>query len=229
MRIHCFQHVPFEGMGVISSWCLQHNFKIQYTQFYKDYEFPNIEDIDLLIIMGGSMGVYDESQYSWLKQEKLFIKSAIDNGKKIMGICLGAQLIASVLGANVYKNNEKEIGWFPLQYSKEAVSLGFSGSLNEDNFVFHWHGDAFELPPNAISIGSSKATACQGFIYDDRVVGLQYHLEVDNNYILDLVEHGRGELTEGKYIQSKNDITNTLSYYEYCHSLMFKILTYLMT
>ncbi len=227
MHIHCFQHIPYEGLGVIKTWCDVQGYKISYTRFFTEYKFPELEDIDMLIIMGGPMGVYDEKQFPWLIDEKLFIKNALDNGKKILGICLGAQLLAGVLGAKVFVNKEKEIGWFPIQYSDEAIDLDFCSASGGEDVVFHWHGDAFELPPNAQSIGKSAATDCQGFIYGDRVVALQYHLEMDKNSVLELLHYGKDELLRGKYIQSEKDIREAYSYFEYCHSALHKILDYL--
>lgn len=104
LRIHCFQHVAYEDLGCILHWITQHNHQINYSKFFEDFTLPDVEDFDWLIVMGGPMGVYDEETFSWLKDEKKVIKQAVEQGKTVIGICLGSQLIANVLGSNVTKN-----------------------------------------------------------------------------------------------------------------------------
>jgi len=111
LRIHYLQHVSFEGLGSIAEWVTSNGHELTSTQFFINSYLPEPADIDWLIIMGGPMGVYDEDKYEWLTAEKQFIKKAIDAGKTVIGICLGAQLIAKVLGAKVYPNQKRAIGW----------------------------------------------------------------------------------------------------------------------
>src|SRR4030042_2732255 len=106
LRIHCFQHVDYEDMGCIKEWCHTNGHQITCTKFYKGDSLPDTKDFDWLIIMGGPMGVYEDEKYSWLSGEKTAIKEAIEQNKTVIGICLGSQLIADVLGARVYKNRE---------------------------------------------------------------------------------------------------------------------------
>ena len=108
MRLHYFQHEPFEGLGLIEEWAISKSFSISNTHLYKNESLPKLEDIDWLIIMGGSMSVNDEEHLSWLVAEKTFVKSAIDAGKVVLGICLGAQMIANVLGSKIYPNEKKK-------------------------------------------------------------------------------------------------------------------------
>ena len=115
MNIHFFQHVEFEGLGIIENWIRNNHHNLTATKFYSKLELPEINEIDFLIIMGGHMSVYDDNRYYWLKYEKDFIERAIKHNKKILGICLGAQLLAVTLGAKVHKNDFKEIGWFPVK------------------------------------------------------------------------------------------------------------------
>jgi GMP synthase-like glutamine amidotransferase len=114
MRAHILQHVPFEGLGSIESWLKKSGFKITSTRFYESAKLPDLKTIDLLVVMGGPMSVNDEDRFPWLVAEKQFIWDAIAKSKPVLGICLGAQLIASALGAGVYPNKVKEIGWFPI-------------------------------------------------------------------------------------------------------------------
>ena len=114
MKLHYFQHVPFENLASIELWAKNNNFHISSTKFYQDYNSVNIDTIDWLVIMGGPMGIYQDNLYPWLTKEKKYIEKAIKENKIVIGICLGAQLIADVLGAKVYKNKYKEIGWYPV-------------------------------------------------------------------------------------------------------------------
>ena len=115
MKVHYFQHVPFEGLGSIEQWLISKAAQISVTKFYENTNLPEIHEIDWLIIMGGPMSVNNEHTYPWLQAEKKFIAESIANGKIVLGVCLGAQLIASALGAKVYQNQNRDIGWFPVE------------------------------------------------------------------------------------------------------------------
>ncbi|WP_211325058.1 type 1 glutamine amidotransferase [Hydrogenothermus marinus] len=120
MRIHYFQHVPFETPANIENWAKEKGHLFKGTYLYKNQPFPDFSSFDMLVIMGGPMSVSDENKYPFLKREKIFIENAIKLNKKVVGICLGAQLIAEVLGSKVYKNKEKEIGWYPVYLTDEG-------------------------------------------------------------------------------------------------------------
>ena len=151
IRIHCIQHVSFERPGYIETWAISNNHELSVTKLYESSVFPALSDFDWLIIMGGPMSAYDKNENSWLKTEQEFIKSTIKADKIIIGICLGAQILAEALGAKVYPNRKKEIGWFPVfmtEYGRSnKIFNDFPASLN----VFHWHGDTFDLPKAAIN------------------------------------------------------------------------------
>ena len=122
MNIHCFQHIAFETPGTILDWAKQNNHAVTYTYFFAEgYLIPSLNNIDLLIIMGGFMNVEEEEKFPFLIEEKQFIKRAIEAGKKVIGICLGSQLIAAALGSNVYQSKEKEIGFFPITFTDAAL------------------------------------------------------------------------------------------------------------
>lgn len=203
MKIHYLQHVPFENLGNIENWALEKGFSLSSTKLYEEENFPELESFDFLIILGGPMNIYEEDKYSWLKKEKEFIKKAVENKKTVLGICLGAQLIADVLEAKVYKNQHKEIGWFPLKLTQ---NLGLFKDLPEELNVLHWHGDTFDIPKNCISLGSSQACKNQGFIYKNKVIGLQFHLETSRESLKNLIDNCKSELTESKYIQTAEDM-----------------------
>lgn len=208
LRIHCFQHVSFEGLGCIDNWIKEKGHSVQYTKFYVDDTLPAINDIDWLIVMGGPMGVYDDKEFTWLPKEKAFIKEAIDANKTVIGICLGSQLIAEVLGAKVYKNTEKEIGWFDVDITAEGKNNRLLEGLEHTFKVFHWHGDTFNLPEHAQHLMQTTVCKNQAFVYKEKVLGLQFHLEVTKETLAAMVTHGRDELTGGNFIQTETELLN---------------------
>ncbi len=124
------------------------------------------------------MNVYEEAEYPWLAAEKAFIAAAIGAGKPVLGICLGAQLIAAVLGGTVSKGPQPEIGWYPVELTPAGRELPLFAGFPDRFTALHWHGDTFSIPPGATHVASSAACANQAFAYDGgRVVGLQFHLE----------------------------------------------------
>lgn len=239
MRIHHLQHVPFEDLGSMQQILEESGHQLSATHLYQNTNFPEIEQFDWLIIMGGPMGIYDDSSYPWLAQEKAFIRKAIEAGKIVLGICLGAQLIADVLGAKVYANANKEIGWFDIQRSDELNNtiLAQAGPdsvipeplIPESIEAFHWHGETFEIPEGAIPFGSSEACKNQGFILNNRVLGLQFHLETTADSAARLIEHCGDELDESKYVQSKDDMQKDIGKFNKINSLMSSILQKLST
>jgi GMP synthase-like glutamine amidotransferase len=226
LRIHCFQHVSFEGLGCIADWIKEKGHTISFTKFYENDLLPSINDIDWLIIMGGPMGVYDNATYTWLPKEKEFIRQVIDANKTVVGICLGSQLIAEVLGAKVYKNIEKEIGWFDVELTSAGKNNSLLRSFENSFKVCHWHGDTFDLPENAIHLIQTTACKNQAFLYKEKVLGLQFHFEVTEETLTRMIEHGREELIEGNYIQSEREILadSNSSYIKSNNSKLFDIL-----
>lgn len=200
MRVHWLQHVPFEGLGSIEEWTSGRASMVSCTRLFDDPAFPDLSDFDLLIIMGGPMAVHDEHRFSWLIEEKRFIRRSIEAEKYVLGICLGAQLIADVLGAEVYPGPEKEIGWFPVHRIGGADSP-ISGVLPETLEAFHWHGDTFDIPDGAIHLMRSEACENQAFAYDDRVLGLQFHFEATPASARSLIQNCADELVDGPFIQ----------------------------
>ena len=210
MKIHCFQHVAFETPGSILEWVHHHQYSINYTRFYEELPlFPLINDIDLLLILGGCMNVDEEALYPWLRDEKEFIMQAVGAGKKVLGICLGSQLIAHALGSKVYPQADKEIGFFPVQFTKEAIQHSFFNHFKNHYTVFHWHGDTFHLPADATLIASSGICKNQAYLVGNNVLGLQFHIEMNEIVINEMLQHDGDELDEkGSYIQTKEVIKN---------------------
>ncbi len=214
MNIYCLQHVAFENPGTIKDWAEENHHSINYTYFFEDsFVLPHLKNIDALIIMGGNMNVDEEKEYPWLSKEKELIAAVIDAGKKVIGICLGSQLIAAALDSKVYPNNEKEIGFFPVQFSGGALNHPLFNHFTNPYTVFHWHGDTFDLPTNAKLIASSQACQHQAYLIGNTVLGLQFHFEMNQVIIDDMIKHDGKELEEaGKYIQSKPAIQNSYQY-----------------
>jgi GMP synthase (glutamine-hydrolysing) len=223
MNIHWIQHVPFEGLASIEPMLREQGHAIQCTRLYKDEKFPSVSDIDWLIVMGGPMGIYDDDQYEWLSREKKYIEQAVKAEKTVLGICLGAQLIADVLGARVYKNGYREIGWFPIERATDDTLFG--SVLPNRIEVFHWHGDTFEIPEGAVRIAESAACANQGFIYEDRVIAFQFHLETTPQSATALIEHCGNELDGSRYVQTAEQILAGSDRFLQINRLMDNILT----
>ncbi|QBG49280.1 amidotransferase [Verrucomicrobia bacterium S94] len=224
MKLHWLQHVPFEGLGYIEDWAEDQEFSITCTRLYDDDdEFPDVDDFDWLIVMGGPMGIFDYNDYPWLTDEKEFIETALDEEKTVIGICLGAQLMADVLGADVYPGPRKEIGWFPITRSPEAPDL-----IPEKMTVFHWHGDTFSLPDGAIRLATSEPGINQGFIYNDHAVALQFHMEITEDSIEALIQECGDELTDAPYIQSPEEMKRGLSNIKNVNAAMKNLLDTLL-
>jgi GMP synthase-like glutamine amidotransferase len=206
MNIHYLQHVPFEGLGSMESALKASGHRLSSTHLYENQLFPALEEIDWLIIMGGPMGIHDETKHPWLQPEKEFIQQAITAGKTVLGICLGAQLIASALGAHVYKNQHKEIGWFNIHRDPKADTTVLASAIPQQVEVFHWHGDTFDIPAGAAPLAFSSACQNQGFIFANRVVGLQFHLETTPELVQELINNSGDELDGSSYVQSEEEM-----------------------
>ncbi len=223
LRIHYLQHVPFEGLGSIAGWVQRHHHSLSVTRFYQpDHALPPVGELDWLVVLGGPMSVHDERTYPWLAAEKAFIGEAIRAGKVVIGICLGAQLIAHVLGSRVYRNAEKEIGWFPVQFTGPATLL--LEGLPEQLTVFHWHGDTFELPEGALHLARTDTCAQQAFLYGDKVLGLQFHLEATPETVQQMLLHGREELVEGPCIQTEGEMLAQVFYSTRSNRILYRLL-----
>lgn len=204
--IHWFQHVPFEGLGVIETWLTARGCTPNVTRFHAGDSLPDPDSIDWLIVMGGPMGVYDQDRYPWLKEEIAWIRDAIASGKTVFGVCLGAQLIAAALGAKVYPNGQKEIGWFPVRLTEEGRQSLLLKGFPQELPAFHWHGDTFDLPAGGVRLMTSVACANQAFSHGNRVVGLQFHLEVTPGGVSALIDQCGHELIPGPFIQTAGQL-----------------------
>jgi GMP synthase-like glutamine amidotransferase len=179
----------------------------------------------VLIALGGPMSVNDEDEFPWLREEKRFISESIRSEKPVLGICLGAQLMASSLGARVYRGARKEIGWFPAYASEQASGLFAFPPTAE---VFHWHGETFDLPDGAMHLASSEACRNQAFRIGARAIGLQFHLETTPESADALIAHCRGELVPDEHVQSEQQLRSAgADKYALIHRLMDNVLTHI--
>lgn len=232
MRVHVLQHVAFEGLGCIADWLDASHATTTFTRFFESPQLPALDDVDFVIALGGPMSVNDEAALLWLRDEKRFIAAAIAADKPVLGICLGAQLMASALGARVYPGPEKEIGWFPV-----FAELAGTGVKDDDAFalpaqidVFHWHGETFDLPPTARLLASSPVCRHQAFQIGPRAIGLQFHLETTPVSMEAMLTHCADELVASqRFIASAEQIRATPSeYFVTANALMRSVLDYLM-
>ncbi|HSZ72150.1 MAG TPA: type 1 glutamine amidotransferase [Cytophagaceae bacterium] len=201
MNIHFLQHVPFEDLGALEKWVMSPGNRVSATRLYEDSKLPFVDLFDVLIVLGGPMSVHDEDRYRWLLAEKELIRKALDKGKKVIGICLGAQLIAEVLEATVSLNPVSEIGWFNVELSDEALKQPAFAGFTKSIPAFHWHGETFGIPAQAIAIGQTPACKHQGFLWNNQALALQFHLEITAEEITGLLHHCREDLKEGPYVQ----------------------------
>ncbi len=212
MRMHVLQHVPFEGFGAIGPWAVAKGFEITRSCFWLDEPLPSVDEVDWLVIMGGPMSVHDEGEFAWLAREKAFLREALAKGCAIIGVCLGAQLIAEALGGTVHKHTCKEIGWFPVSLAQPGATPAPFDVLPETFVAFHWHGETFDIPPGAIHAIKTDACANQAFVYRNNVVALQFHLECTEEGIAGMLEHCASELQPISFVQDAATIRAGFDY-----------------
>lgn len=176
MRVHVIQHVPFEGPGLIAQWARERSHELT-TALATTEEFPDATEIDFLVVMGGPMDADDEIASPWLHAEKHFIAEAIAGGRLVLGVCLGAQILAEVIGGTVRRNPQREIGWYPVHRTEAGSDEPLFADLPDPLVVGQWHSDTFDLPVGLDPLLSSEACVNQAFVFDHRAVGLQFHLE----------------------------------------------------
>ena len=210
MRLHVLQHVPFEGLGHIDSWIRRRGHRLTLSRLYEGAKLPDPEAFDRLVILGGPMNIHEEAAYPWLAEEKALIRATVATGKSAVGICLGAQLLADGLGSRVYAGSHREIGWFPVRLTAAGQRTALTEGLPAVTTVFHWHGDTFDLPPGAVHLFESEACANQAFLLDNRILGLQFHLESTPETVQQLLTHCRDELIPGPFIQGVAQIADTV-------------------
>jgi len=181
-----FRHVPHEGLGTLAARLEKEGLSYRYLDpTRRGARFPSISSLAGLIVMGGPMGVYETKRFPFLKPEWAYLRKALHGGVPTLGICLGSQLMARALGARVYPNREKEIGWYRIKRTGEGKKDPAFRGGPENPWVFQWHGDTFDLPRGARRLASSAVCRNQAFRWGRSAYGLQYHVEVDGAMIRD--------------------------------------------
>jgi GMP synthase (glutamine-hydrolysing) len=202
MRLHVLQHEE-EGPGEIASWANRRGLDIAFTHFDRNDQEPELSDIRLLAVMGGSPNIYQYRLHPWLRREKAFLDKAIRAGCPVIGVCLGAQLLADRLGAKVYQASDHEVGWHPIRF-KNRNHPDVPPGLPESMTVLHWHGDTFDLPYGATRFAETDLCPNQGFVFGNKILALQFHLEAGPAEIPAFVaDHPR---REGPWIQTPEQV-----------------------
>ena len=225
MKIHYLQHEPFKTPGAILTWAKEHGHSLSSTMLYEKGPLPSLSSFDMLVIMGGSMSVYEKHLYAWMGLELTFIESAIKAGKTVLGICLGAQLIAASLGAAVYKNTDKEIGWFPVSLTPEGTASGFFKKWPEAFKMFQWHGDTFDVPAGGGSDGLQQGLREPGFHLRRKNSRAAVPPETTARYLDLFLSNCQNDCaSEGPYIQTADQIREQCSLIPAMNGLLFKLL-----
>jgi GMP synthase-like glutamine amidotransferase len=225
MRIACVTHVPFEGPDSIAEWADLRGHTLRRIAAVTE-AWPEAGDFDMLVVMGGPMGVYDVVENPWLVSERAFLTSAIEAGKLVLGVCLGSQMLADALGGSVHAGESKEIGWFPVHRTETGDASALFSAWPDESVVAHWHGDTFELPPPMLPALSSALTPNQAFeALDGRVVGLQFHLEWTPGSLATLIDECGDEIREGgSWVQSAEELLADPARFERSRELLFEFL-----
>ena len=208
IRMAVLQHVEFEGPAAVADWAVEHGFPLRLFHLYRDTTLPSLADFDMLTVMGGPMSANDEAQLGWLRREITLVREAIAAEKTLLGICLGAQIIAKALGARVYPGSAKEIGWFPVQ---RTGSHPLFDGLPDSFTPFHWHGETFDLPHEGKLLAKSEITETQAFAVGQRILGLQFHMEATEESVRALVKGAAHEIGHGVFEQQPATILASIN------------------
>jgi GMP synthase (glutamine-hydrolysing) len=196
MNILIIQNVTSEGPGTIADHLRETNTSVASIDLERGHAIPDIAPFSHVIILGGPMAVYEMDKTPYLKDEARLIEKAIKTGKHVLGVCLGAQMLAHVLGSRVYPGGQKEIGWYDVALTDEGMQdrcmaeLAVEGRKTAQ--VFQWHGDTFDLPANSVRLASSDIYPNQAFRYSDRVYALQFHIEVTPGIVSGWLRNEKG-------------------------------------
>ena len=223
MNVHCLLHAPFEGPGNIAEWATARAHDLRIGRIYSGEPLPSALDIDMLIVMGGPMSVHDEIEHPWLVAEKKLIRRCLAYGKFVLGVCLGSQLLAEVLGARVYRNRHKEIGWFPVEQKMNGDYSDLFHNLPRKFVAFHWHGETYDLPPGTNHLASSEGCPIQAFVHPF-ALGLQFHLEMTPEGAADLVRECGNDIGTGPFEQTPQLILASAEPYRECGRLLTEVL-----
>lgn len=225
MNIHCLVHSELPGDTLLPEWAALRGHAWHRTLVPRAARLPQPAEADCLVVLGGPMSAWEEQRFPWLRDEKRLIERFLRADRPVIGICLGAQLLAAVLGARTYAGPHQEIGWFAVESTAEFRASTLGTLLPERFETFLWHGDSFELPRGALRIGRSAAFENQGFVHG-RALALQFHLEVRPAWVRALAERDGEQLIAADHVQPAGTIlAKTYRLYRRSNALMDRLLT----
>jgi GMP synthase-like glutamine amidotransferase len=247
MRILCLQHDPLDGPGALLEWAEAGAHKVTFCLICKEEPLPPLESFDLLVSLGGPMGAYEEEKHPWLAEEKQYLRKALSGGKKILGLCLGAQLLADALGGRAFRHTCKEFGWQPIEPT-EAGRAWFGASDPFNAFekhekgifyaleshkkglfqAFQWHGDTYTLPPGAVQLARNEAAEQQAFLIEapsgGKVLGLQFHLEWTEKMAREALADPDAAPERSPFVQTSEEILSDLILFDLAKKRFFALL-----
>lgn len=229
MRAHWLQHVEYEDLGALAPLLVARGATLTRTLVPAGGRLPAPGDFDFLVVLGGPMSVNDDAALPWLAPEKALIGQAIAAGTPVLGICLGAQLMARALGAAVGPSPEREVGWWPVEAVAPPAAppwpvFAFPARVT----ALHWHGESFALPAGAVHLARSAGCPHQAMQVGPRAIGLQFHPEADPAWARAVHAHSPGSFAPGPYVMPPGDLLDRLD--ERCragNSLLEKLLDFL--
>jgi len=247
VKILLLQHDPLDGPGALLEWAAERGHAVESCMICKGESLPPIESFDLLVSLGGPMGAYDEEKHPWLVAEKEYLRQTLAAGKKILGLCLGCQLLADALGGKAFRHTHKEFGWQPieptedgmewfrqedelksLQDSKKDRGLALN-PYSEDSFLaFQWHGDTYSLPPGAVQLARNEAAEQQAFLLKapegGKALGLQFHLEWTEQMAREALKEPGVAPPASPYVQSPEEILSDLTLFDSARERFFAMI-----
>lgn len=220
LRVHFIQHAGGEGPGGVAEWAAARGHDLRGSHPYRGDPFPAPDDLDLLVVLGGGMNVHQTDRYPWLDDERALIAAAIARGTPVLGICLGSQLLAEVLGGSVARAEQPEIGWFPVEATPEGERFGLPACMDG----FHWHEDTWSLPAGAVRLAGSAACANQAFAHGDRLVGIQFHPEMTLDIARSIIAAEGDALPAGRHVQSTGEMLARPERFAAAHAVLWTVL-----
>ena len=207
MRLLLIQHDPLDGPGALTDWAAARDHAAATCMICKGDPLPPMESFDLLVSLGGPMGAYEEEKHPWLVTEKDYLRQAIAAGKRVLGLCLGAQLLADALGGKAFRHTCKEFGWQPIEpLPAGSAWFGTAGAFK----AFQWHGDTYTPPPGAVQLARNEAAEQQAFLLrgpeGNPVLGLQFHLEWTEQMALEALEQPDAAPPASPFVQRPEEI-----------------------
>jgi len=239
MNILLIQHDPLDGPGALLEWAASRGHSVAFCLICREEPLPKIETFDLLVSLGGPMGAYEEEKHPWLASEKDYMRQSIAAGKKILGLCLGCQMLADALGGKAFRHTCKEFGWQPIMptdagkewfpLSHKETNLRALKSHEKGTFLaFQWHGDTFTLPPGALHLARNEAAEQQAFLMNgpmgSRALGLQFHLEWTEQMAREALAEPGVAPAPSNSVQTPEEILSDLSIFETAQDRFFALL-----